>query len=126
MIVERRGAAGRERGPRAGVPQERLVDVGAVDVAETGGSGRRAAGVVGNHLLSGMDVNHIIARFAPRNAPAQGVVLERNFLRGRAAIGIGPPQPIVKIPDQPQRRAARPLGQFSAAHSSSDQMGLPR
>ena len=53
MIVERRGAAGRERGPRAGVPQERLVDVGAVDVAETGRSGRRAAGVVGDDLLSG-------------------------------------------------------------------------
>ncbi len=78
------------------MPQERLVDVGAVDIAETGRSGRRAAGVVGDHLLSGMDINHVIARFAPRHAPAQGVVLERNFLRGRGAIGI-PPQPIVKI-----------------------------
>jgi len=107
VIVERRGAAGRERGPRAGVPQERLVDVGAIDVAETGRSGRRAAGVVGDDLLSGMDVNHVIARFAPRHAPAQGVVLEGNFLRGRAAIGIRPPQAIVKIPDQPQRRAGQ-------------------
>ena len=79
VIVERRGAAGRERGSRAGVPQERLVDVGAVDVAETGGSGRRAAGVVGDHLLPGMDVNHVIARLAPGHAPAQGV--DRRLLR---------------------------------------------
>ena len=105
MIVERRGAAGRERGPRAGVPQERLVDVGAVDVAETGGSGRCAAGVVGDHLLPGMDIDDAAARFAPGHAPAQGVVLEANFLRGRGAVGIRRPQAIVKIPDQPQRRA---------------------
>jgi hypothetical protein len=52
-----------------------------------------------------MDIDDVIARFAPRHAPAQGVVLERNFLRGRGAIGIRPPQAIVKIPDQPQRRA---------------------
>jgi hypothetical protein len=54
-----------------------------------------------------VDVNHVIARFAPRHAPAQGVVLESNFLRGRGAVGVGPPQAIVKIPDQPQRRAGQ-------------------
>jgi hypothetical protein len=54
------------------VPQERLVDVGAVDVAETRGSGRCAAGVVGDHLRPGMDIDDVIARLAPRHAPAEG------------------------------------------------------
>ena len=87
----------------SGDAKDGFVDVGTADVAVDGGSRGGTAGVVGDGLLAGLEVDDGGRRLGASDSAAQSVVLIGGFEGGRGVVGVGTDQAVVRVPGEVER-----------------------